>query len=176
MIFHHDQNDIIHYLLSLLNLHYAPNKIVSSRRQRFYLCSLMKPKHLEEHLAYNRYFKFLKIYFVLSVLGVCVLCCIRAFSSCSKQELLSSCGARASHSSGFSCCKARALELGLPYFRSKGLVSPRQATSSQTRSWTQVPCIGRWILNDWTTMEVFSLSLFIQPVDRYLLNTYYGPT
>ena len=33
----------------------------------------------------------------------------RLFSSCSKRGLLSSCGAQASHCSGFSCCIARAL-------------------------------------------------------------------
>ena len=33
----------------------------------------------------------------------------QAFSSCGKWELLSSCGARASHRRGFSCCGARAL-------------------------------------------------------------------
>ena len=33
----------------------------------------------------------------------------RGFSSCGKQRLLSSCGARASHCSGFSCCGAQAL-------------------------------------------------------------------
>ena len=32
--------------------------------------------------------------------------CVRAFSSCSEQGLLSSCGAWASHCSGFSCCRA----------------------------------------------------------------------
>ena len=32
--------------------------------------------------------------------------CVRAFSSCSEQGLLSSCGARASHCGGFSCCRA----------------------------------------------------------------------
>ena len=32
------------------------------------------------------------------------------FSSCSEQGLLSSCGAQASHCSGFSCCRAQALE------------------------------------------------------------------
>ena len=31
------------------------------------------------------------------------------FPSCDEQGLLSSCGARASHCSGFSCCRARAL-------------------------------------------------------------------
>ena len=32
-----------------------------------------------------------------------------AFSSCGEQGLLSSCGGRASHCSGFSCCRAQAL-------------------------------------------------------------------
>ena len=43
----------------------------------------------------------------MAVLGLC--CCSRAFSSCIQQELLSSCGAQASHCGGFSCCGARAL-------------------------------------------------------------------
>ena len=33
----------------------------------------------------------------------------RLFSSCSEQGLLSSCGVRASHFDGFSCCRAQAL-------------------------------------------------------------------
>ena len=33
-------------------------------------------------------------------------CCARTFSSCGEQRLLSSCGVRASHCSGFSCCGA----------------------------------------------------------------------
>ena len=33
------------------------------------------------------------------------------FSNCSEQGLLSSCGARASHCSGFSCCRAQAVGL-----------------------------------------------------------------
>ena len=42
----------------------------------------------------------------------------QAFSSCSKQELLSSCGTCTSHRGGFSCCRGRALGLG--GFRSCG--------------------------------------------------------
>ena len=34
------------------------------------------------------------------------------------------------------------------------IVAPRHAVSSQTRDWMLVPCIGRWILNHWTTKEV----------------------
>ena len=35
------------------------------------------------------------------------LCCKQAFSSCAKWGLLSSCGAQASHRSGFSSCRAQ---------------------------------------------------------------------
>ena len=30
----------------------------------------------------------------------------------------------------------------------------KRVKSSQTRGWTRVPCIGRWILNHWTSKEV----------------------
>ena len=46
----------------------------------------------------------------LAALGLCG--CTQAFSSCDEQRLLSSCGAWASHCSGFSC-GAWALGLGL---------------------------------------------------------------
>ena len=41
------------------------------------------------------------------MLGLC--CCTQASSSCSKQEILSSFSAWASHSTDFSCCRAQAL-------------------------------------------------------------------
>ena len=47
-----------------------------------------------------------KMYSFLMALGLC--CCVQAFSSCSKQGLLS-CGAQASYCNGFSCCQAWAL-------------------------------------------------------------------
>ena len=43
----------------------------------------------------------------LAVLGLC--CCMWAFSSCSKQGLVSSCGAQASHGRSLSCCGAHRL-------------------------------------------------------------------
>ena len=43
----------------------------------------------------------------LAVLGL--RCCMWAFSSCSQQGLLSSCGGLASHCGGFSGCGAQAL-------------------------------------------------------------------
>ena len=62
---------------------------------------------------------FLFMYLLLGGLGLC--CCVRAFSSCGEQELLSSCGVRVSHGSGFSCCGAWALGLcGLQYLWHEG--------------------------------------------------------
>ena len=46
----------------------------------------------------------------MAVLGL--RCCVKAFSNCGEQGLLSSCGAPASHCGGFSCCRAQALERG----------------------------------------------------------------
>ena len=43
----------------------------------------------------------------LSALGLC--CCARAFSSCGDGGATLCCGARASHCSGFSCCRAWAV-------------------------------------------------------------------
>ena len=51
---------------------------------------------------------FLKHFIYLTALGLC--CCAWAFSSCDEQGLLSSCDVWASHCSGFSCCRAQALE------------------------------------------------------------------
>ena len=62
------------------------------------------PSILHTHRELSVY---LFIYSFLAVLGLC--CYTWAFSSCSKQGLLSSCGARASHCGGFSCCGAQAL-------------------------------------------------------------------
>ena len=63
--------------------------------------------------------------------------------------LLSSCGACASHCGGFSCYATWTL-LSLDILWYVG--------SSQTRDQTQVPWIGRWIFNTWTTKEAPSLS------------------
>ena len=41
-------------------------------------------------------------------------------------------------------------------------VAPRHVESSQTREQTQVPCIGSWILNHWTTGRVLDF-LFSDP-------------
>ena len=48
---------------------------------------------------------------------------------------------------------------GLQELRLMGLVAPRYVGSSQTRDLTHVPCVGRWILNIWTTREVPEICL-----------------
>ena len=55
-----------------------------------------------------------------------------------------------SHCRGFSGCRTQA-----PGHR--GLVAPWRMESSRIRDRTQVPCIGRWVLNHWTTREVLCL-------------------
>ena len=51
----------------------------------------------------------LKKKFILALLGLC--CCMWALCSCGEWGLLSSCGVWASHNSGFSCCRAWALDV-----------------------------------------------------------------
>ena len=62
------------------------------------------PFNLQDTFFFN-YFLF------LAIRGL--HCWLRAFSRRGEQGLLSSYGARASHCGGFSCCGARARELGL---------------------------------------------------------------
>ena len=49
------------------------------------------------------------IYLFLAALGLGCCSCTQAFSGCGVEGLLSSCGARAFHCDGFSCCEAWAL-------------------------------------------------------------------
>ena len=91
-----------------------------------------------------------------------LFCCTWTFSSCSKQELLSSCYVQASHCCSYSCCRAQA-----QYLCCTGLVAPRHVVSSQTRGQTCVPCIGRWILYHWTPREV-AVSGFQPSKSQYL--------
>ena len=85
-------------------------------------------------------------------------------------------GARASHCSSFSSLGAQALGLDFSscgartqkscfegswalaqFLWHRGLVVPRHLGSSKTRDRTCVPCIGRLILNHWTTREALDL-------------------
>ena len=79
--------------------------------------------------------------------------CPWAFSSCGEQELVSSCGARASYCGGFSCCRALALCTWASELWCMDLVALWHAGSSWTRDQTRVLCFGRQILNNWTTRE-----------------------
>ena len=94
--------------------------------------------------------------FSLAVLGL--RCCVWAFSGCSERGLLSSCGAQASRG-GFSRCRTQALGSRAQWLWRTGFVAPWHVGSSQTRDRTHVPCLGRWILNHWTTREVLHIFL-----------------
>ena len=63
------------------------------------------------------------------------------------------CGARASHYHGLSCCGAQAPDAQAQQLWLTGLVTLRHVGSSQTRTRTRVPCIGRQILNHCATRE-----------------------
>ena len=71
------------------------------------------------------------------------------------------CGGWVSHWSGFSCCKAQALghsnhnSLALEWLSSCGTLTKLPwGMWNLPRNWPRVPCIGRWILNHWTSWEV----------------------
>ena len=53
----------------------------------------------------------------------CVFLAAQAFSLASARGLLSSCSGRASHCSGFSCCRAQALGYGASAVAARGLNS-----------------------------------------------------
>ena len=55
---------------------------------------------------------------------------------------------------GSRACRLRQLQYSGSVVVLSGLVALRHVESSQTRDQTRVPCIGRWILNHWTTKEV----------------------
>ena len=112
------------------------------------------------------FFFYIKFTLFLTILG---LHCCTVFCSCSELGLLFSRGSlcstgfplrwflllwnTGSRHMGFSSCSSWAQQLWC-----LGLAAPWQVKSSQTRNQTCVPCIGRWILNHWTTVEVPFLS------------------
>ena len=102
---------------------------------------------------------FLNYYLFLAVLGLC--CCVQAFSSCSEQELLSSCNAQAFHCGESSCCRAQAVGEWVSVVTVHKLSCPigMWYLNSQTRNWTHVPCIDRQTFNHWTIRKIlFALS------------------
>ena len=101
---------------------------------------------------------------------------------CCSDRALSSCSARASHCSGFSCWGARAPGHVGSVVVATGLVALWCVESSGTRDWTHVPCIRRRILIHWTIKEVLQYILEIQGVSWLFcigvqysaLHMYYG--
>ena len=122
------------------------------------------------NFTWHVFFFFLFFFFFLSLLG---LGCCAGFLWLQPVGATLHCGARASHCGGFSCCGAQALGTWASVVEARGLsscgsqalerrlsscgvgsVALRHVGSSWTRVRTHVPCIGRQILNPWTTREV----------------------
>ena len=101
---------------------------------------------------------FKKIYLFFGCTGSSLL--TRAFSSCCKWGLLSSCGVH-TYCGGFSCCRAQALRTQAQWLWHTTLVTPQHMDSFWTRDRTQVPCIRRQILNHWTSSKVPTLSFLM---------------
>ena len=103
----------------------------------------------EQYLCIYYIFLFLYkfIYFILFLAALGLRCCTRAFL------WLRQVGATLLAVHGLQAC-------GLQQLWCTGLVAPRHVGSSQTRSRTRVPCIGRWILNHCTTSEALPHLLY----------------
>ena len=99
------------------------------------------------------------VYYYYFLAALSLRCSMQAFSSCGVWALehagsavlmheLSGCGMQTSLAAmhGLSCCET----CGLWHL------------SSLTRDQTCIPCIGRWILNHWTTREVPAVTLFLK--------------
>ena len=87
--------------------------------------------------VYTFYKMFIHL-FIFGCAGLC--CCTQAFSSFSKQGLLSSCRAQAAHCGGFPCCGAWA-----QWLWHMDLVVPWHVGAFQTRDRTHGPL--HWQLN-----------------------------
>ena len=81
---------------------------------------------------------------------------MQAFSSCGGQGLFSCRGARALGHSVFSSCSTWALVVVVQW-----LSCPRHVLSSRISDWYHVPCIGRQILNHWTTKKVLNSFIYL---------------
>ena len=73
-------------------------------------CPRLRTKLLTVFFTFFKEFIFIYLSSSLAVLDLC--CCARAFSSCGKQGLLSSCGAWASRYGGFSCSRVQGFSSG----------------------------------------------------------------
>ena len=106
-----------------------------------YLCH---QTHTPSVAAFSFWLFFPNFLFILFWALLGLHCCTWAFFGC---------GEWTSHCGGFSCCRAQALGHRVSGVAHSGLVASRHVGSSQTRDRTPVPCIGRQILNHWTTRE-----------------------
>ena len=80
-------------------------------------------------------------YFILFLIVLSLCCYVQAFSSCGKQGLLSSCSARVSRCSGFSCCGAQALGK-----QASGIVACRfSSCRSRTLEHSRLSSCGAWV-------------------------------
>ena len=66
----------------------------------------------------------------------------------------SSYSSRSSHCGGFYLLRSMGQVSGLQELRRMWLAALRHVESSRTRDQISVPCIGRWILIQWTAREV----------------------
>ena len=131
----------------------------------FFLVFFFNNSHFNEYeVALTLLFKF----FLLIYLWVHL-----AFIAASSLSLVATngailcCGAQVSHCSSFSC-RAQALGCSDSEVETHAFVAAQHVESSRIRERTQVPCIGRRILNDWTTKEaqlcfLIIFFLFLQP-------------
>ena len=108
----------------------------------FWLFSVSQLLALES-IVNEHFFSVLSIVLFIYCLFLAMLflcCCMQAFSSCGEWEVLSSCGAQASHCGGFCYCRARALGMraltvaacGLSSYSSRALES--ELSSCDTRA------------------------------------------
>ena len=135
-------------------------------------------------LTWRLLFKKFFYWFIFGCIGSSVM--RELFSICSRWGRPSSCGAQATHFSGFSCCGAQGTRAsgvearGVSSWGSRalahrhtGLVTLLHVASSWIRDRTGISCIGRQIPHCWTTREAPPWKLFLHPTTpcgRYYLH------
>ena len=128
-------------------------------KKEVYLIILLSSKNSLVFLTVTKFLKlFIYFYFVFWLHQVVVA--LQGLSLVVASGVYSSDSAWTPHCSGFSCCGARLLPIGLSscsiwaqYLWCRGWASPWHVGSFQTRDWNCVPCIGRWIPIHCTTRE-----------------------
>ena len=101
-------------------------------------------------LSFFFFLRFIYLFYFLTVGGLC--CHMQAFSRCDERGILSSCGAWVSFSSGFSCCRVWALDVGSEVAVHKLSCSAAHGIFPDQGP-NHVLCIARQIFNHWTARE-----------------------